>query len=129
MRRVLTPIIGVLALATAVCVADAQQERARVFVATVATVEPGHMAEYMSIVEESIMPFLEEQGVEVIGAFRPGVGGASNQFILWSAYRDMAHIQSVTENSTLTEIQEQTFEVMRVLEGATLTPVSFSPMR
>ncbi len=75
------------------------------------------------------MPFLEEQGVEVIGAFRAGIGGASNQFILWAAYRDMAHLQSVVENSTLTEIQEQTFEAMWVLEAATLTPVSFSPMR
>ena len=45
------------------------------------------------------------------------------------AYRDLAHLQSVAENSTLTDIQQQTFESMRVLETITLTPVPFSPMR
>ena len=31
----------------------------------VATVEPGHIAEYLEILEQRIMPFLEEQGAEV----------------------------------------------------------------
>ncbi len=98
-------------------------------VATVVTVEPGHMAEYMDIIEESIMPLLADQGVEVIGVFQNGIGGPSNQLILWSVYRDLAHVQSVFENSTLTEIQQQTFESIRVLDTKTLTPVAFSPLR
>ena len=129
MRRTLVLGIAVLAILTGVYVAHAQQQSTRVFIATVATVEPGHMAEYMEIVEDRIMPFLAAQGVEVIGAFQSGLGGASNEFVLWSAYRDMAHIQAVTENSTLTSIQQQTFESIRVLEATTLNPVSFSPTR
>ncbi len=129
MKRALPLGIAVLALFTGVYVACAQQQSTRVIVATVATVEPGHMAEYMDIVEESILPFLAAQGVELIGAFQNGVGGASNEFILWSAYRDMAHVQSVLENSTLTSIQQQTFESIRVLEATILNPVSFSPLR
>ena len=129
MRRVAIPIIAVLALSTAVCVANAQQEQPRVFSVAVATVEPGHMAEYMGILEESVIPLLEAQDVEVIGVFQNGLGGASNQLIIWVAYRDLAHLQSVAENSTLTEIQQQTFESMRVIEIETLTPVAFSPLR
>ena len=130
MRRVVTvPIIAVLAFSTAVCVANAQQEQPRVFSVAVATVEPGHMAEYLDVVEESIIPLLEAQDVEVIGVFQNAIGGASNQVIIWVAYRDLAHLQSVAENSSLTEIQQQTFEGMRVLEIQTLTPVAFSPLR
>ncbi len=128
MRRVYIPIIAVVALSTAVCVANVQ-EQPRVFSVAVATVEPGHMAEYMGILEERVIPLLETQGVEVIGVFQNGLGGASNQLTIWVAYRDLAHLQSVTENSTLTEIQQQTFESMRVIEIQTLTPVAFSPLR
>ena len=91
MKRALPLGIAVLALFTGVYVACAQQQSTRVIVATVATVEPGHMAEYLD--------------------------------------RDMAHIQSVLENSTLTSIQQQTFESIRVLEATILNPVSFSPLR
>ena len=87
------------------------------------------MAEYMGILEESVIPLLESQDVEVIGVFQNGIGGASNQLIIWVAYRDLAHLQSVTENSSLTEIQQQTFESMRAIEVQTLTPVAFSPLR
>ena len=128
MRRVYIPIIAVVALSTAVCVANAQ-EQPRLFSVAVATVEPGHMAEYMGILEESVMPLLEAQGVEVIGVFQNTIGGASNQLIIWSVYRDLAHVQSVAESSTLTEIQQETFESMRVIEIQTLTPVAFSPLR
>ncbi len=128
MRRVYIPIIAVVALSTAVCLANAQ-EQPRVFSVAVATVEPGHMAEYMGILEERVMPLLEAQGVEVVGVFQNGLGGASNQLIIWTAYRDLAHLQSVAENSSLTEIQQQTFESIRVIQQQTLTPVAFSPLR
>ena len=65
MRRVYIPIIAVVALSTAVCVANAQQEQPRVFSVAVATIEPGHMAEYMGILEESVIPLLEAQDVAV----------------------------------------------------------------
>jgi hypothetical protein len=127
MRRTLVPFLVVLALSTSVCVGVALQESPRVVGLAVATVEPGHMAEYMSIVEESVMPFLAEQGVEVIGVFQNFVGGPSNELYIMAAYRDLAHIQAVSQNSTLTDIQQQTFEGMRVLSQKTLLPVPFSP--
>lgn len=129
MRRALVPFLVVLALSTSVCVGVALQESPRVVGLAVATVEPGHMAEYMSIVEESVMPFLAEQGVEVIGVFQNFVGGPSNELFIMAAYRDLAHIQAVAQNSTLTDIQQQTFEGMRVLSQNTLLPVPFSPFQ
>lgn len=129
MRRALVPFLVVLALSTSVCVGVALQESPRVVGLAVATVEPGHMAEYMSIVEESVMPFLAEQGVEVIGVFQNFVGGPSNELYIMAAYRDLAHIQAVSQNSTLTDIQQLTFEGMRVLSQKTLLPVPFSPFQ
>jgi hypothetical protein len=129
MKRALVPVLVVLALFSTVCVGVAVQDSPRVIGIAVATVEPGHMAEYQAIMEESIMPFLESQGVEVIGVFQSFVGGASNELTIMAAYRDLAHIQSVSQNSTLTEIQQQTFEGMRVLTQKTLLPVPFSPFQ
>ncbi len=129
MKRSLIVIVAILALSFTVRIADAQQDQARVFGVAVATVEPGHMMEYMDIVEERILPFLTDQGVEVLGVFQNLVGGPSNQLHIWVAYRDLAHVQSVAENSTLTEIQQQTFEGIRVLENRIFAPVAFSPLR
>ncbi len=129
MRRALVPLVIVLALSATVCVGGALQESPRVVGIAVAQVEPGHMAEYLSIVEESVMPFLAQQGVEVIGVFQNFVGGPSNEVHIIAAYRDLAHIQAVAQNSQLTDIQQQTFEGMRVLSQKTLLPTPFSPFQ
>ena len=42
---------------------------------------------------------------------------------------DLAHVQAIAENSTLTAIQEQTFDARRTLTTSTMTPVSFSPLQ
>lgn len=129
MRRALVPLLVVLALSTSVCVGVALQENPRVVGIAVAQVEPGHMAEYLGIVEQNVMPFLAEQGVEVIGVFQNFVGGPSNEVHIIAAYRDLAHVQAVAQNSRLTDIQQQTFEGMRVLSQKTLLPVPFSPFQ
>jgi hypothetical protein len=128
MKRTILGFVAVAILAACAGYGAAMQEQPRVFSAVSATVEPGHMAEYLATIEQSIMPFLAAQDVEVVGVFRNSIGGPSNQVILWLGYKDLAHVQAVAENSTLTDIQERTFESMRVLENHLLTPTTFSPL-
>ncbi len=130
MRRAIIPSISFVALAAVVLIAWAPGQAApRVFGMVTASVEPGQMSEYLTIVEQRIVPFLAEQDVELIGVFRHSLGGPSNEVLLLLAYRDLAHVQAVTENTQLTEIQQQTFEGMRVLRSWVLQPVSFSPLQ
>ena len=129
MRRALIPLVIVLALSATVCVGGAMQESPRVVWIAVAQVAPGHMADPLNIVEQNIMPFLAEQGVEVIGVFQNSLGGPSVEVHIIAAYRDLAHIQAASQNSQLTDIQEQTFEGKRVFSQKALLPVPFSPFQ
>ena len=128
-RHTVSIPLVVVAMATVLVAWARPQGPTRVYSVAVATVAPGDTGEYLEILEQRIMPFLEEQGAEVIGVFRNGIGGPSNEIKILVAYRDMAHVQAIAENSTLTAIQEQTFDAMRTLTTSILFPVSFSPLQ
>ena len=105
------------------------QSGPRVYMMVTASVEPGHMAEYQSIIEKEILPTFKKNGVELIGAFRSGIGGNSNEAILITAYRDLAHVQKAMSDPVIVGLQAGKFESMRVLHTRILAPTSFSPLQ
>ena len=105
------------------------QSGPRVYLLVTASVEPGHMAEYQGIVEKQILPTFKKNDVELIGSFRSGLGGSSNEAILIAAYKDLAHVQKAMSDPVIVELQAGKFESMRVLHTRILTPTSFSPLQ
>jgi hypothetical protein len=74
------------------------------------------------------LPILKKHDVELVGAFRSGIGGPSNQFILMMGYTDLAHIQTAHADPDLQKIQAEKFTKIRVLNSRVLIPESFSPL-
>lgn len=119
--------VGILLLAAALTIHA--QSSPRVFMLVTASVEPGHMAEYQSIVENEVLPIFAKHDVEVIGAFNSTLGGKSNETILLVAFKDFAHVQNALGDPGITSLQAQKFESMRVLNTRLLTPTGFSPLK
>ena len=124
----LTLVVG-LALVLACALGIYAQSPPRVFMLVTARVEPGHMAEYRSIVENEVLPIFAKHDVAVIGAFNSQLGASSNEMLLLVGYRDLAHIQATNSDPALVKLQAEKFEAMRVLETRVLIPTSFSPLK
>ena len=123
-------VIATICFAMFSLVAFAQSQRqARVFSLISATLEPGQMAEYASILENDILPILKRNDVELIGVFNNSIGGASNEVLILVAYKDFAHIQKANQDADLLKFQQERFEKMRVLNSRLLAPMAFSPLQ
>ena len=129
MRQKAITTIAVGIAVTALAISIYAQSAPRVFMLVTANVQPGHMAEYQSIVEKQVLPIFAKNDVEVIGAFTSALGGPSNQTMLLVAFKDFAHLQTALADPGITQLQAKTFESMRVLDTRLLAPTSYSPIR
>jgi hypothetical protein len=104
------------------------ESKPRIFGLYTADVQLGHGTEYNDMIEKEILPILKKHDVELIGAFRSGIGGPSNQSVLLMGYRDLAHLQAAHADPDLQKIQAEKFSQIRVLNSRVLIPTSFSPL-
>lgn len=127
-KKTLAVLLGLAGLLAAALTVHAQSTP-RIFMLVTASVEPGHMADYQSIVEKEVLPIFAKQNVDVIGAFNSQLGGSSNETLLLVAFKDFAHLQTALADPGIVKLQAERFESMRVLNSRILLPTAFSPLK
>ena len=121
-------VVAAVAVTVGSLFAAHHETKPRIFGLYTADVQPGHGAEYASIVEKDILPIFKKHDIELIGAFNSAIGGSSNQMVLLVGYKDFAHLQTAHGDPDLKKIQSEKFESIRVLHSRVLIPTSFSPL-